>query len=339
MEKRKRKNHKSRVLILLIALFFTTVLFTTSSYAWFTANKTVTVSNLRVNVEAQNGIQISADGSNWKSIVQVEDLQGVHATTYTASKNQIPTKMDPVSTIGVIDDDGHMEMYKGVIADNEDGDYILTATKQTDVDGAEGSYIAFDLFFKVNMDSNLYLTTDSGVESVNNTDTGIKNASRVGFVVLGHVADGTSTTQQIQALNAGQSSLKYIWEPNFNAHTASAVQHAHDVYGETITQGIENNRLAYVGVKSAIDADDNVLVNTTSATGYLDVDDYEDFFGEVTIDYETEEDFQAKEQIFSLQAGITKVRIYMWVEGQDVDCENSASNGTIDFKLQITTEA
>jgi hypothetical protein len=336
MEKRKRKNHKSRVLILLIALFFTTVLFTTSSYAWFTANKTVTVSNLSVNVEAQNGIQISADGSNWKSIVQVEDLKGVHANTYTTSVNQIPTKMDPVSTIGVIDNSGHMEMYKGVVEDNATGDYILTATKQTDTEGTSGSYIAFDLFFKVNMDTDLYLTTNSGVVTTDQTDTGIKNAARMGFVVLGHADDGTSTTAQIQALNAGSSALKYIWEPNYNAHTASAVQHANDVYGETITEGTNNSRLAYVGVKAPIAATDNVLVNTQGATGYLT--DHSDFFGNVTIDYDTVAAFSAKKQIFGLEAGITKVRIYMWIEGQDVDCENSASNGNIDFKIQLTTE-
>ena len=28
----------------------------------------------------------------------------------------------------------------------------------------------------------------------------------------------------------------------------------------------------------------------------------------------------------------------MWVEGQDVDCENNASGGNIDFDLQTTTE-
>lgn len=27
----------------------------------------------------------------------------------------------------------------------------------------------------------------------------------------------------------------------------------------------------------------------------------------------------------------------MWVEGQDVDCENSASGATINFDLQFTT--
>lgn len=38
-----------------------------------------------------------------------------------------------------------------------------------------------------------------------------------------------------------------------------------------------------------------------------------------------------------LKAGITKVRIYMWVEGQDVDCENNASGGDISFNLQFSS--
>jgi hypothetical protein len=39
---------------------------------------------------------------------------------------------------------------------------------------------------------------------------------------------------------------------------------------------------------------------------------------------------------FTVGSGITKMRIYMWVEGQDVDCENAASYDDIDFNLQLT---
>lgn len=38
-----------------------------------------------------------------------------------------------------------------------------------------------------------------------------------------------------------------------------------------------------------------------------------------------------------LYPGEGKIRVYMWVEGQDVDCENSASGATINFDLQFTT--
>ena len=41
------------------------------------------------------------------------------------------------------------------------------------------------------------------------------------------------------------------------------------------------------------------------------------------------------EQLIHLEAGITKLRIYMWVEGQDVDCENQASGSDMSFNLKF----
>jgi hypothetical protein len=40
--------------------------------------------------------------------------------------------------------------------------------------------------------------------------------------------------------------------------------------------------------------------------------------------------------VFTVDEGITKVRIYMWVEGQDVDCEDKASGGSIEYNLQFS---
>ena len=334
MEKKKRRNRKNRILILLIALFFTTVMFATTTYAWFTANQTVTVSTLTVNVEAQNGIQISTDGTNWKSIIQTADITGVHDTTYTSSVNQVPATMEPVSTAGNIDSTGKMEMYYGVIGSDSQGRYILTATKSTEQEGTTGKFIAFDLFFKVDAATDIYLTTNSGVRTTDDTDTGIKNASRIGFVVLGNTSAGSSISD-IQSLNAGTSANKYIWEPNYDVHTAAAVAHARDTYNVTTTE-TGGSLLAYAGVKAPIDSTDGVLVNTNGATAYPT--NYSDFFANVTPSYSTIAGFSTKQQIFSLQAGVTKVRVYMWIEGQDVDCENSASGGTITYDLQITTE-
>ena len=59
-------------------------------------------------------------------------------------------------------------------------------------------------------------------------------------------------------------------------------------------------------------------------------------FRRINVDYATRKDFTDNVQVFSLQSGITKVRIYMWIEGQDVDCENNASYDDILFDLQLT---
>lgn len=324
----RRKRKKYRLLILLLLLFGTGIMLATSTYAWFTANKTVSIGTLQVQIEAKNGIQISADGTNWKSIVQKTDLTSASAT-YKAAKNQLPDVLEAVSTGGVVNTDGQLPMYYGNIGTNADGNYILTATKETDTNGETGKYIAFDLFFKVDKESDIWITPTSGVKSTDTNDTGIKNASRIGFVVLGNTTAGAAVSD-IQALNKGTSSSTYIWEPNYNIHTPAGIANARDVYGVTTTA--DGTILPYSGVISDITDADNILLG--EATQTKDATKFKD----VTITYQTKSGYTHYIPAFKLSNGITKVRIYMWVEGQDVDCENNASNGNITFDLQITTE-
>lgn len=324
----RRKRKKYRLLILLLLLFGTGIMLATSTYAWFTANKTVSIGTLEVRIEAKNGIQISADGTNWKSIVQKTDLTSA-STTYGAAKNQLPDVLEAVSTGGVVNTDGQLPMYYGNIGTNAEGNYILTATKETDANGTTGKYIAFDLFFKVDKQTDIWITPNSGVKTTDATDTGIKNASRIAFVVLGNTTAGAAVSD-IQALNNGTSSSTYIWEPNYNIHTPAGIANARDVYGVTTTA--DDAILPYSGVISAINDSDNILLG--NATQAKDATKFKD----VTIAYKTKANFTHYIPAFKLSNGITKVRIYMWVEGQDVDCENNASNGNINFDLQITTE-
>ena len=311
MEKRKKRRSKRRLFILALALLFTAALFTTSTYAWFTANKTVKIEQLKVNVEAQNGIQISADGTNWKTLIQTQDFKNVRTTTYQSVVNQIPTSMSPVSTIGTVDDNGQMEMFYGTVGSDTNGNSILTAAKETDQDADSGKYIAVDVFFKVDGEEDVYITSASGVNAYAATgtplDKGIKNAARIAFVNLGHTNSG-DTTGNIQGLGIGAG---------------------------PVTADDQNEALAYSGVKAAIAADDHVLLNVTSPTQYTTRN--ADFFSTVNPQLKTVTDFSEQFLAFHLQAGITKFRIYMWVEGQDVDCENNASGDDISFDFQFTT--
>ena len=104
---------------------------------------------------------------------------------------------------------------------------------------------------------------------------------------------------------------------------------ASDVYGITTTQ-TGGSRLTYVGVKAAIADSANIPLNSTDNT----------YFGAVTPTIATTASgipTTAYQQVFSLVAGTTKMRIYMWVEGQDVDCENNASGGSLSYNLQFST--
>ena len=332
------KKRRKRLFLLLLLLLVTGIMLGTATFAWFTANKTVSVNDIQVNVAAQNGIQISVDGTSWKSIVQTSDLLGA-TTTYSAAVNQIPSSANslaPVSTIGAIDSTGKMEMYLGTVeADSTTGNYMITAVRSTETAGATtGAFIAFDIFLKVDANTPIYFTPNTRVVASDANDTGIKNATRMGFVILGNTTSG-DTLANIQALNAGTSAVKYIYEPNYDVHTAAAVNHAYDVYGITTTT-TGGSLLPYSGVKAAIPASASIPEKVSGSTTHAA--SYSTYFGAVTVDYYTAAGFSTNFSGFTLSAGITKVRVYMWIEGQDVDCENSASGGNITYGLQITTE-
>ena len=312
---KEKKNLKSSLLVLLLIA----ILLIASTYAWFTANRTVTISSLEVNVQASNGLQISTDAVNWKAIITSDDIL---TGAYTGNVNQIPASMVPMSTDGTVTD-GTMNMFYGVMApieepDENAGEYALTATKVEDA-AKEGKYIIFDIFLKADEQMDLTLTADSAVTTKEgSTDKGLQNAARVGFVVEGNVADTAANS----ALTLMEGDSSKIWEPNAGSHTAQAI--ANNPYGGTITDG---EQVDYYGVKAKID--DPILRST--------INDGTDntHFAKVTNLVRTNTGAAETAGFLSIEAGITKVRVYMWVEGQDVDCDNSASGTDIVFNVQF----
>lgn len=330
METKNKKNRKNRRLLLsLIMILFTGVVLSTSTYAWFTANQNVTVSSIDVNVAAANGLQMSVDGLNWKTVISNSDITGASAT-YPAAVNQLPTAANslvPVSTVGTMTA-AKMDMFAGTIDSNTGGNFILTATQSTETNGTTGNFIAFDLFLQVNTATTVYLTSNSNVVA-SGTSSGIENAARIAFVSLGNVANG-STAAAIQGL-AVNTNTPSIWELNYDVHTAAAVANASSNYGITTTT-TGGSLLAYYGVKTPITKANDVLLNSTSTT----------YFSAVTPTISTPASgisSSAYRQLITLSAGITKLRVYMWVEGQDVDCENNASGGSMTYNIQLSTLA
>lgn len=331
MEKKnsKRKRKSKKVFIAILMILFTGVILTASTYAWFTANKTVTVSQIDVNVTTSEGLQISTDAVNWKTIISNDDITGAN---YPGVTNQLPSQtasIKPTSTVGDIDPTtGFMKMFVGSVTTNGTGAYILTTTQSIETNSTtSGDFVVFDLYFQTNVASTIYLTANSNVQASGNA-TGIQNAARVGFVIQGNAAAGTDATT-VRALKNDGIVKPVIWEPNFDVHTAAAVKHASDVYN-VVTSQAGGSKIPYLGVQADIAEGANIALNSTDAT----------YFKAITPDiYSVNAGIPADKyaQAFALQAGITKVRVYMWVEGQDVDCEDNASGGAIAYNLQFST--
>lgn len=337
-KKSKRKiDLKSAILLLLLLA----ALLTASTYAWFTANKTVTVSDIDVHIEAKSGLQISANGIDWKSIVTVEDL----LTGYQGDANQIPLTIEPVSTVGKVKD-GKMEMYYGTV-DPVDGVYSLKATKEaTEVKGTAGRFIAFDIFLRVNKDEpNVILGANStvifkGADAA--TNKGLQNAARVAFLKQGNSVSTAASSDffaQNGALSFGETDDSedngnaaketYIWEPNSDVHTEAAVRAGKDTYKLTDEQikTTDSPLIPYYGVNQVI----NTPIPLKTANDGTDTT----HFTLMTPTYSTKEAMTDQANAFSLAEGVTKLRVYMWVEGQDVDCENTASGSDITFRLEF----
>lgn len=329
-KRNKKQQRKNRIFYLLILLLMTTISLSFTSYAWFTTNRLARVDLLDVNVRAQGGIEISTDGTSWKSAINVLDIETARET-YPTSINQIPKTLEPVSTIKALEN-GKLKMFYGSVEGNTNGDYILSATRSIETESFDeesiGKFIAFDLFLKTNTTTDLYLTKESNITYNGENSVGIENSVRIAFIEEGNVPNGTNITT-IQQLLTNTADNIYIWEPNYNSHTINGIANAKNTYNIiTSENGIQ---IPYDGISQEI----NEYQGITPATANSNV--YPTYFSRVNVDYYTEKNFTNNKKVFNIKTGITKYRVYMWIEGQDVDCENNASVGNVVFNLQFTT--
>ena len=102
------------------------------------------------------------------------------------------------------------------------------------------------------------------------------------------------------------------------------------MYGISVSsQGV--SPIAYSGVINEISESQKIAFkDATSAK-------YPGYFASVDVDYPTAYGFSSNTKVWDFKAGITKMRVYVWLEGQDVDCENGASSGNLEIKFQLTT--
>ena len=206
----------------------------------------------------------------------------------------------------------------------------------------------------------IYLTPDSKVTVATTggvVGTGIENSVRVGFAQIGRV-EATTTTQStitgITCATAGDvtgicaSRPAQIWEPNDKNHVQNAINwyttsckkrvaadltQASSYNGacETLTDGeyVQTNAIGgVIGYADRVDLYDGLdyngytsSISSTPQAGKLYAYDYFT---------DTEKSLRGVERptfITLAPNSITKVRIYIWIEGQDVDNYDFASLG------------
>ena len=350
VKKEKKRSLRAILLILLIVA----VILIGSTYAWFISNNTAEVSTLSVKIETVEGLQISSNARDWTSTLTNEMLTNAEyvgsSTNYSGAINQIPSILKPVSSIG------KQEMFLGNVAtstsDANNGKYILTAIKETDVHGLNGNYIVFDMFLNLEASSSkdLYLQPGSGVtwneekakadtNKAYQDDKGLQNATRIAFIVEGNVdtsqTEDASKAAQNKTYNQADADCgKYLWEPNSNTHTTNAINQSLAGRDTPMYKAEEQaaNPVPYSGVKTAIEEKDDILLANANVAGNTS------FFAAMTPTLFTDTGFTQRQKLMTIKPGYTKVRAYMWIEGQDMDCYTGASGTYLDFNLKFEVD-
>lgn len=383
-----KKNNKRRLLLLLLLLIFTIAVGSMGTYAWFTSNKEVAVSDLQVKISASNGIEISADAIEWGTILKRDDL--VNPQQYGSNINQLPTMMSAVSTVGnrkevsVGSGDYLLDMYNSSVLDvcpdgyfdadtqicTAEKDYYLDPYVTAEAECHEdqcANFIAFDIFLKVDADATVKLGGGSNVSVVDDQerDIGAKNATRVAFFVQGHQSmvdyrnyeSAETPSYPVQEFMNGERVI--FWEPNYDTHTVYGIRAADKYYGITSLTNMFTNapRQEYRGIAkdfSYTEGDPNNISIVQTDTAAIDAkcpDCFKNvkanlvnqsYSGDNSVsqnnnDYiETKAGERTAHDLLYLKAGVTKVRIYFWIEGQDVDAEDQAVGNTIKMDLSFT---
>ena len=81
---KKSQKTQKRTKWLFIILILTAVLSITATYAWFSTQRDVDITGMRLNVEVAESMQISLDGEIWTQSIQIANMRQFYGT-YTGT--------------------------------------------------------------------------------------------------------------------------------------------------------------------------------------------------------------------------------------------------------------
>ena len=366
MKRTQKSQKRTKFLLLLIVL--TAILSITATYAWFSTQKDVEITGMRLNVEVAESMQISLDGKVWTNAIQMYSMKQLYGTYSAAGEtiydaatiaekgnaNYVPTELKPVSSAGAVAA-GKLQLVTGNLSGTKLKDIALCTetdlVDDSDIAARQGNnekhpYLVFDMYVRnisarttgtdpllLNAGSNVWVNAgtsdDTEQEGKGVAGTGLEYSARVGMIVYGNTISTTATSAdatnpidlQIRKLAAVGDEKAAIWEPNDKEHIPYVV--ANNKAGiTTTTQAVATKAIAAAAAGSEI-AD----LNAANAN-IVDVNTFKPAY---TLGTGT----NAKTAITDVDGNtvglkpnqISKVRVYVWLEGQDPDCVDLASTG------------
>ena len=271
-----------------------------ATFAWFTIGTEATATGFDFTASTAEGIQVSTDAETWMSNLSVDDFD-VESGPQEGNRINLED-IQPVSTTNNLTD-GELEFFNAEYASDN-----FTITESTE------DFLQFDLYFNNPGSEELNLMLDLG-SSITGDDRNTHLSTRMAFVNQGTSSDSS----EVVGLSEGNDA--YFWEPNSLDRDDSAMQRPGTV---------NSAKYEYHGLTGDNDGAE-IGSEGTDSHGYLEPDDYTEL-----VDY-THDQAIGDSNIITTLAGstMTKVTVYAWMEGQDVDNSNATSGGNVQIDLMF----
>ncbi len=339
----KKSLKKQAVFPVLMLLVVTALALIGSSFAWFSMNSVATVDQVTGKVEDSSvGLMISQDATNFTGSIRLNQDAATFVNPYRFHQmsTTMPTNGSPVNpltffeaTITKKNPNGTAALIyttasthnpvEGATAGqlagwfNNNGTVKLDSGEQSrEVSGTtyynQAGFMVFDLFFSVENASTLYLNVGTAFSQTN-------SAFRVAFLDYGFVPTATATAATAIALSTLDNDGITIWDP--------AGQSSY--YGITRAEGnsLETSFEPYVAG-----------ANSAQVTTYPSASLYPQPADQSTpaVSWsETNEPSNSIRPVAVLGAGVNKLRVVVWLEGNDATCTSAVANTNMSLDLSF----
>lgn len=313
------KNKEVRITMYFYLVLILFLLLTVASYTWFSLTTTPRISDLSMFVASTSGMELALepDAEEWGLTLDFSDMVSESAPlrpiTWSNQRQQFVT--------GIYGFDGRLTGQELLLTDE------LNANR----DDLNGYYIMGTFYARTGTAGTASLTpaieVDKGIDGAgtyvigtpvwnvdkiehDNGGKGAENAVRMAFRITYVNSDGTAVE--------GREPLFYIYEPNCDTHL--------DGYdGYLDTPSID-------GTDTLVPMEQMIL--QTASTWY------EAYPVQRSVVIKRMGEFTTSTELFSLLPGeMVKIQLYIWLEGQDVDCNNQIQAAQIFANVQFDFDA
>ena len=315
-----KKTSKWTILLGLYMLIILMSLLTVASYTWFSLSRTPRVSDMNMYINSQSGMELSADplAEEWKLQLDFRELVDVttplRPVTWSDKEQQfyaavygIDGRLTDIPSWQPLTDE------RNANKDNLDGYYIkATFFARSGVAVAVSLSPAVEVDEGINGSGTYVIGTplwDSQQILHSNGGQSAENAVRIGIRITpvdltGEPKDGTSEF--------------FIYEPNMDSHIDGTTEYI-------ATPSID-------GTEHLIAEDHLIRQSASTWTEARPV--------QRNVVIKELGEFVENPELFRLNAGdMVKIDLYIWLEGQDVDCTNEIKEAQILASIQFAGDA